>query len=159
MKRAQAPLWQDGGSFLQIISSQRSQPGVNLAPLLLLGNLTAAGTVSTLSSCPGDLSPSPQAGMLLCHVTMMPCHGLCVGCRCWGYAQGEAGPAVAVLVGTAGLGDVLARPEATRQHPPRQPVQEAGTRPLCSDTVLRLISRDNYPRQSANLISLDKAHR
>lgn len=66
---------------------------------------------------------------------------------------------MAVLVGKAGLGDVLARPEATRQHPPRQPVQEAGTRPLCSDTVLRLISRDNYPGQSANLISLDKAHR
>lgn len=97
IKRAQAPLWQDGGSFLRSIASQRPQPGVILAPLLLLGNLAAAGTVSTLSSCPGDLSPSPQEGMLLCHVSVTPRHGVCVGCRRRGSARGEAGPAVGLF--------------------------------------------------------------
>lgn len=56
-----------------------------------------------------------------------------------------------VLAGMACSAGVPPPPRATRQRPPRE------QRPFAS--ALKLISRDNYPGQSADLISLDKAHR
>lgn len=99
-------LWPEEGSYLRLLTPPLPRVhslAVILALLPLLGNHAAAAEIlSALQRSASALKTSTCSGPL------------------W-----------SVLVGTAHARDILARPHAARQHPPREPAQELGATLLC----------------------------